>query len=411
MKRFKTILFFMFLTSVLALGSGLPVYYRVSFFAFLLLGVTFIWNHLNLFRIVVNGRRDLSKTEVGKNIESEIVVENLSPLPKFNLEVSDLIELPGSNIGAVFNLMPFARRKINLNIPIKKRGIYEVCQPSVVSEDPLGIFKINRKHKSRERLVVFPSVVDLTPFLLARGDVNGEGGNFMGANSSVSSVSTIREYQAGDSAKRIHWPTTVRKNELMVKQFEPDSEDVTWVLLDLDSQCKVGDDINNTEEYSVMIGASLMKTYSKVNRSIGLITGDDNKYVLRDSESNRDPESILFELTKLSGSGSISLINLFDYFRSEVSLVNVSLIIITSSNNSRWIESISSSRFQGCSPVVIFVDPISFGSVLDVRPLANQLAVKGIPVYMTKYGDDLSESLSQMWMVNSKESISAKEDL
>ena len=61
--------------------------------------------------------------------------------------------------------------------------------------------------------------------------------------------------------------------------------------------------------------------------------------------------------------------------------------------------------------MIIFVDPISFGSEFDVRPLANQLAMNGVPVYLTKYGDDLSDSLSHMWMVKNEEPLQSDEVL
>ena len=401
----------MCITLLLALGSGLPVYYRISFFTLLLLGITFIWNRVNLFGVSITGRRDLTKTEVGRTIKSEILIENFSPFPKFNLQVRDLMELPGHNGGEMLNLMPFSKKVVNLEIPVRKRGIYQIGQPSVSSGDPLGIFHIYKKSTSMERFLVFPYAVDVQPFLLSSGDMNADGSNLAGVNSSVSSVSTIREYQAGESAKHIHWPTTARKNGLMIKQFESDSEDVTWVLLDIDTNFLVGDRIDNTEEYSAMVAASLVKTYSNNNRGIGLITGGSVKYLIKPEEENRDPDNMLFALTEVSGSDNVSLIDLFNYFKSEVSVSNVSLIIITSSTNGEWVESISSSKLQGCSPVIIFVDPISFGSEFDVRPLANQLAMNGVPVYLTKYEDDLSDSLSHMWMVKNEEPLQSDEDL
>ena len=146
---------------------------------------------------------------------------------------------------------------------------------------------------------MFPYTVDVHPFLLSSGDMNAEGSNLVGINSSVSSVSTIREYQAGESAKHIHWPTTARKDGLMIKQFESDSEDVTWVLLDIDTKFLVGDNIDNTEEYSVMIAASLVKTYSNNNKGLGLIAGGHVKYLIRPEEENRDPDNMLFALTEV----------------------------------------------------------------------------------------------------------------
>src|SRR5919202_1673597 len=46
-------------------------------------------------------------------------------------------------------------------------------------------------------------------------------------------VATIREYQPGDSFNRIHWRSTARTNQLMVKEFELDPTADVYIVLDM----------------------------------------------------------------------------------------------------------------------------------------------------------------------------------
>ena len=43
----------------------------------------------------------------------------------------------------------------------------------------------------------------------------------------------VREYQIGDPLRRIHWPTTVRKDMLIVKEFEKDPLTEVWIFIDM----------------------------------------------------------------------------------------------------------------------------------------------------------------------------------
>ncbi len=42
----------------------------------------------------------------------------------------------------------------------------------------------------------------------------------------------VREYVTGDPMKRIHWPTSARRGQLMVKEFEQDPQAEVWLFLD-----------------------------------------------------------------------------------------------------------------------------------------------------------------------------------
>ena len=45
-------------------------------------------------------------------------------------------------------------------------------------------------------------------------------------------ASGVREYVPGDPMKRIHWPSTARRGQLIVKEFEQDPQAEVWFFLD-----------------------------------------------------------------------------------------------------------------------------------------------------------------------------------
>jgi uncharacterized protein (DUF58 family) len=54
-------------------------------------------------------------------------------------------------------------------------------------------------------------------------------------------VASVRDYAPGDSFNRIHWPSTARTGQLIVKEFELDPMADIWLFLDLEKRVQVGD--------------------------------------------------------------------------------------------------------------------------------------------------------------------------
>ena len=106
-------------------------------------------------------------------------------------------------------------------------------------------------------------------------------------------ASGVREYVPGDPMKRIHWPTSIRRDQLMVKEFEQDPQSEVWLFLDTHQSVHVskpGDDTlppiddllllrrrkvklsPSTLEYSVSITASLAHYFIEQRRAVGLVS-------------------------------------------------------------------------------------------------------------------------------------------
>ena len=145
MKRIYAIPLLLVVTLVLALGTGLPEFFRIFSLMALVMAGSFVWAFLNLRGTRITVRRTYGKLRVGEFLESRVDIRNSGPFPKFGLEINDLSELPGHNMGAVVNLPPFGDSPLVMKIPLKRRGIYRVGAATVSSGDPFGMFRLRHR--------------------------------------------------------------------------------------------------------------------------------------------------------------------------------------------------------------------------------------------------------------------------
>jgi len=79
-------------------------------------------------------------------------------------------------------------------------------------------------------------------------------------------VVSTREYRSGDSLRQIHWRSTARLGELVVKEFAEEDQPSLTVALDLETTSSVGQGKFSTFETAIRLAASL--SYYATNKSI-----------------------------------------------------------------------------------------------------------------------------------------------
>jgi uncharacterized protein (DUF58 family) len=396
-RRIHIILALTVLTLVLALGTGFPLYFRLFYLIVLALGGSLLWTSLNLWGVKVTVHRASGKLHVGGFLESRMSIYNSSPLPKVGIEARDLSELPGHSTGAVVNLLPHKELHLVWETPLKKRGIYSVGAPIAFSGDPFGVLRLRHREPGSQQLVVLPYMVDIPPFSLAQGELVGHGGVLGNTPASTESVSTVREYQPGDSSRHVHWPSTARKGSLMLKQFDSGMEDVAWVLLDLQRDVQAGENVANTEEYAITAAASVAKNYLEMGWAVGLMAHGDRRYLLPPQQNAPALDRVLMALTEASAQGGIDLAALLGLWHSQMASLAVSLVVITPSVDPGWSTALESLAQQGVSPTVVLVDPGSFGAMGNPQPLLGRFSRRGIPTYLLRNGEDLAQALQRPW--------------
>ncbi|MDE2860102.1 MAG: DUF58 domain-containing protein [Chloroflexota bacterium] len=405
MKRVYAVSLLMVVTLLMALGSGVPVYYRVFFLTTLVLVFGLAWALLSVWRLGVGVDRSFGKLRVGERMESQIAVRSGSPLPKFGLEVRELSEMPGHNTAAVINLPPFGEAYVKLSVPLVKRGVYRIGLPVLVGGDPFGIFTLRRKRPGTEPLAVMPYVVDIPPFSVAQGDTSGEGSLLRSAPEATASASTVREYRHEDSTRYIHWPATARKGKLMLKQFDGGMEDVLWILLDLQAGTTVGDELENSEEFAVTAAASIAKSYSEVGWAVGLLAQGDRQYLLPPQEGAPAYERISMALTEARANGAYPISEVLSYWQTHVPSPAVSLVVVSASMEPGWGVALESVVRQGVTASAVVVDASSFGGRDDPALLLSRLQRRGVPTYLLRKGEDISYALQHRWHPGSPQRV------
>jgi uncharacterized protein (DUF58 family) len=127
---------------------------------------------------------------------------------------------------------PRCRARVDVSLPCRYKGAYEIGIKQVVFKDFLGLFTFRQNVEKMGDLVVFPRIVELQSFPVMAGYA-GEPGEAAGrGHDRTENISDIRKYASGDRLRSIHWKLSAKKEELMVKNFEQAAGTSVTLLLD-----------------------------------------------------------------------------------------------------------------------------------------------------------------------------------
>ena len=280
MKRLYVILIITGVALYSAMATGFTVFYILLYALIAALGGSLLWGYFNLAGLHISARRQSGLARVGDEVETELYIRNKSPLPKLLLEIRDMQDLPGPATGTVLNLRPFQTLRWTGRALLVKRGAYTLGPVRAYSTDLFGLFCLHRTFGRVQEIVVYPTAVDLPLFQLSVAEGLQQGVGQRRSYEVTPSVSTLREYVEGDSLRRIHWPSTMRTNKLMVKQFDADVRDQVWIILDLQRDVQAGGEIENTAEVAIAAAASLSWTMLSMDLPVGLIAQWDQYHLI-----------------------------------------------------------------------------------------------------------------------------------
>jgi uncharacterized protein (DUF58 family) len=181
----------------------------------------------------------------------------------------------GGSRRAVVARLP-QHREVRLLYPLHpvERKVHSLGPLTARITDPLGLAEYRRTHAGHSRLVVIPAVVPLTG-LPTGGELGaGEaGGGRAGAGPGQDAV-VVRSYRQGDDMRKVHWRTTARRDELMVRVEEWPERGGATVLLDHRAAAHRGTGSTSSLEYAVSLTASVYAHLQRRGQRVRLVTGD-----------------------------------------------------------------------------------------------------------------------------------------
>ncbi len=211
------------------------------------------------YRLSCARRLDPARAEVGGESTVTLRLENVTRLPTGLLLVEDTVPYAlGVRPRFVLDRVESRGiREIDYRVRSDLRGRYTIGPLSVRIADPFGLVELTRSFTISDTLVVTPQVVAL-PHVRLSGEWTG------GGDSRTRSVAAAgdddvapREYRQGDDLRRVHWRSTARYGELMVRREEQQWQSRGALLLDTRRHAHRGEGPRSSFEVAVSAAASI----------------------------------------------------------------------------------------------------------------------------------------------------------
>jgi uncharacterized protein (DUF58 family) len=172
-------------------------------------------------------------------------------------------------------------RRVEYPLRPTVRGIYEVGPMALRVADPFGMMALRRGFARTSTLVVVPRAEQL-PAIRLRGAWAGTGDNRPRPFSTGGSAdATVREYRLGDDLRRVHWRSTARTGELMVRREEQPWQSRCTLFVDNRARAHRGTGPESSLERAVTATASIAVHLARAGFQVRLVTaegGTDRKW-------------------------------------------------------------------------------------------------------------------------------------
>ncbi|MGB9752086.1 MAG: DUF58 domain-containing protein [Roseiflexus castenholzii] len=400
---------------VAAQGTGIDLFFQLSYLLVGIVIVAYLWAWLNLRGLSVRREVFTHRAQVGDVVRERMTLVNHWFLPKLWIEVIDRSNLPDHSAGFVAYLPGYDQRRQVIRTTCTMRGKFRLGPVTLVSSDLLGLFRFQRDIPGDNEILVYPRTVPLPGFVLPGAELPGGQDLRRRTYHVTPNVAAIRDYQPGDGFNRIHWRSTARLGRLMVKEFELDPTAEVYVALDMHEYVQQAwwpvertsgrqfrRTTESTEEYAVHAAASIVRHVLEQNRAVGLIAWGQRREVIPPEREARQLYKILEALAELRAYGSASLAEVLSAENARFGR-NCTLVVITPSLDERWVTGVQHLRYRGVRIVAILIDAESFGGGRSNEPVRMRLAELRVPTYAWGRGQSLAAALGQSALIDRRQ--------
>lgn len=334
--------------------------------------------------VMVHGR-----VVVGDSATARVIVNNESsrrtlgvtlevPVGKGFVE----LEVPSLAAGATW-VHDFA-------IPTARRGVVNVGPARTVRADPIGLVRRELVFTDAAELFVHPRTTGIPS--LSTGLVRDlEGSPTREITNSDVAFHALRDYQAGDERRYIHWKSTAKTGVYMVRQFEETRRSHIMIALSLAS----ADFAHDAEfELAVSVTGSLGARAIRDVRDVSIVvSGTTPEFAKRKSFEVRPLSTLsrgrlLDELALVdTAENALALLDVARVTGTRVTGVSVAFLVCGSSTSAGDLRAASTKFPVGVEVIAVVCDPESSPGLRRVS---------GLNVLSIGYLEDLTKSLARL---------------
>jgi uncharacterized protein (DUF58 family) len=266
-------------------------------------------------------------------------------------------------------LGPGATTRAAYRLPTDHRGVFDIGPLELTLGDPFGIVNARFATAGVTQLTVYPRIDRIDALPTSQGQDPHSGAQrpraLLGAGEEFYA---LRQYEVGDDTRRVHWPSTARLDELMIRQDEMPWQTRVTILLDVRASAHTNESI----EVAVSAAASIHDASRRLQSLIRLVStdGTDSGF----AAGTAHDEAILEHLATVEGSRDDRLAGVAATLRRAGN--GGSLAIVTTDRASRPdLDALARLRGRYGTVVLVLIDRSAYDPTAPVAGSADVPAV------------------------------------
>jgi uncharacterized protein (DUF58 family) len=262
-------------------------------------------------RVGLHAQRQLNppRTPVGGRSEVTLHITSTGRLPTGGLLVSDGVPytLGGKPRFVIEHLPRHTGTRLRYHVQPMLRGIQQLGPLKATITDPFGLAEFERELAHTSRLVVVPRVVKLVGVPGGSGLGSGDDGSVRLNAGQGEDDAIVRPYRQGDDLRKVHWRSTAKRDEMMVRVEERPWRGGTTVLLDHRAAAHRGTGASASLEWAVSFAASVCLHLHRYGQRIRLVT-ESGGLIVRDSgDGSHNDNAVLDALAALQATPTTTM--------------------------------------------------------------------------------------------------------
>lgn len=242
------------------------------------------------------------RVPVGGRAEVSVHVRSAGRMPTGGLLVSDGVpySLGGRPRFLIQHLPRHTGTRLRYSVQPMLRGIQQLGPLRATVTDPFGLAEFERDLAGTSRLVVVPRVVPLVGVPGGSGLGSGDDGSVRLAAGQGEDDAIVRPYRQGDDLRKVHWRSTAKRDEMMVRVEERPWRGGTTVLLDHRAAAHRGTGTSASLEWAVSFAASVCLHLHRYGQRIRLVTESGRLIVSDRGDGSHNDNAVLDALAALA---------------------------------------------------------------------------------------------------------------
>jgi uncharacterized protein (DUF58 family) len=196
--------------------------------------ITLAWVRMTAVRLRVSRVVTPARVHAGESTRIEVSAKNTGVGRTPVLHLSDPV---AGTRGARLHLAPLRGNdtaQAAYRLPTDKRGVVNVGPLQLEIADPFGLARRRAIAAPVQSVTIYPRVDTIrVPSLGGDEDPHGAAIRTNKLGQTSEEFFALRQYVLGDDLRRVHWKSTARSQELMVRQDENPWQDRTTIALDV----------------------------------------------------------------------------------------------------------------------------------------------------------------------------------